>query len=160
MCYTLTTGSNQKDRTTAYLSLLSELLAAPISTSEPLVSFGRHFTTSTSMATVVGRRVLGSFVTALCGGSGMDKLHSASGGEEAVGDDENWEKFGLEGFQREEGRDVRKSVVEGVLAGGAAGGWCDEQVSHHEQNLCTTQAHVNVDDSSPPLVVTFTSTGR
>jgi COP9 signalosome complex subunit 4 len=79
------------------------------------------------MATVVGRRVLGAYVSAMTGGSGMEKIKSNDG--ESEGDDVEWEKAGEKAFVGEEGGELRKGVVEGVLAGGAGGGWCDEQVS-------------------------------
>jgi COP9 signalosome complex subunit 4 len=82
------------------------------------------------MALVVGRRVLGAFVIALCAGSGLDpKYYRGAEGEEAGGDEVRWEELGTKGFEGDEGGDRRREVVEGVLGGGGAAGWCDEQVS-------------------------------
>lgn len=129
--YVLTPFShrNQRDKITSYQNLLASLLAPPVSTPN-LITFGRHFTTSTSMALVVGRRVLGAFVIALCAGSGLDpKYYRGAEGEEAGGDEVRWEELGTKGFEGEEGGERRREVVEGVLGGGGAAGWCDEQVS-------------------------------
>lgn len=78
------------------------------------------------MAMVVGRRVLGAYVSALCGGSGLDRKDTA--GADEVGD-EDWRKAGEETFKSESGEELRKEVVEGVLGEGGMSGWCDEQVS-------------------------------
>jgi COP9 signalosome complex subunit 4 len=80
------------------------------------------------MAMVIGRRVLGAFVIALCAGSGLDsKL--AAGAEEDADDTEKWDKLGSEAFADEEGKERRREVVEQVLGEGKTQGWCDEQVS-------------------------------
>ncbi|ORY25436.1 putative COP9 signalosome complex subunit 4 [Naematelia encephala] len=121
---------NQRDRTTSYLDLLKSLLSSKPSPT-PLIAYGRHFILSSSMATVVGRRVLGAFVAALCAGSGMDKVESltSSDVEEGAGDEEHWERLGKAAFEGEKGAEIRKEVVDGVLSDGARGGWCDEQVT-------------------------------
>jgi COP9 signalosome complex subunit 4 len=98
------------------------------------------------MATGVGRRVLGAFVAALCGGSGLDRGKAVTGGGdvvgEAEGDEENWEKTGEDAFGKDEG-EVRKRVVVGVLEGGAAGGWCDEQVRRRSLRTCDSQTYAH-----------------
>jgi len=73
---------------------------------------------------VVGRRVLGDFVSALCGGSELAKKQS--------GDDEEqkWAVTGKEVFDTDEGKSIRQEVVEGVLIPGGLAGWCEEQVRH------------------------------
>lgn len=79
---------------------------------------------------VVGRRVLGAFVTALCAGSGLPEPSRIRSNEvDEADDDAKWEKMGREAFAGEQGEDKRREVVEGVLSGGPTGGWCDEQVS-------------------------------
>jgi COP9 signalosome complex subunit 4 len=72
---------------------------------------------------VVGRRVLGDFVSALCGGTDMQKKASGDDVEEEA----QWAKIGKDVFEGEKGGEIRREVVEGVLAGGLAG-WCEEQV--------------------------------
>lgn len=135
------TCRNQKDRTAAYLDLLSQLLSSLSSSSstQSLIDFGAHFTTSTSTAVVVGRRVLSIYVLALCAGSGVAEKDSkpvvAAAGLEA---DElaEWAGKGEAAFGKgevdEEGEDKRGEkrgeVVRGVLEKGATG-WCEEQVS-------------------------------
>jgi COP9 signalosome complex subunit 4 len=86
------------------------------------MAFGRHFVSSSSVAMVVGRRVLGDFVSALCGGSELAKKQS--------GDDEEqkWAVTGKGVFDTEEGKIIRQEVVEGVLTPGGLAGWCEEQV--------------------------------
>ena len=81
----------------------------------------------------VGRRVLDSYVLALCAGSGFD-IKSVSGytpAEDAVNEQDisHWTSLGTSAFATERGEEVRKEVVEGVVEGGASAGWCDEQVS-------------------------------
>jgi COP9 signalosome complex subunit 4 len=81
------------------------------------------------MTMVVGRRVLGAYVMALCGGSTIsEKDKKISGGDEG-GDESKWEEAGKAAFQGEKGEDVRREVVEGVLDAPGMAGWCDEQVS-------------------------------
>ncbi len=121
--------SNQKDRATSYLTLLTSLLSSSPISPTSLAAFGRYFTVSTNMATVVGRRVLGAFVIALCAGSGMARTITISGEGEESGDEEKWDTVGKKAFRGEKGAEVRREVVEGVLSGGGTGGWCDEQVS-------------------------------
>lgn len=48
---------------------------------------------------------------------------------EEGGDGDKWNDLGKGGFKGENGGEVRRAVVEGVLSGGGTGGWCDEQVS-------------------------------
>jgi hypothetical protein len=71
---------------------------------------------------VVGRRVLGDFASALCGGSEVAKKQS--GDEE----EQKWAVTGKEVFDTEEGKVIRQEVVEGVLSPGGLAGWCEEQV--------------------------------
>lgn len=141
------TCRNQKDRTSSYLTLLSTLLtpASPTTppSATPLIEFGTHFTTSTSTAVVVGRRVLSIYVLALCAGSGLEEkvvapIVAAAGLEE--GELGEWIKRGTAAFgggqggeeggkEEEEGKQERRGeVVAGVLEKGASG-WCEEQVS-------------------------------
>jgi COP9 signalosome complex subunit 4 len=93
------------------------------------------------MAMVVGRRVLGSYVAALCGGSGLNAsgkevdptdISAGAAGSVTSGDEEWWKK-GEEVFIGDEGEELRKAVVEGVLNPGGMTGWCDEQVSGASQ---------------------------
>jgi COP9 signalosome complex subunit 4 len=141
---------NQRDRITSYQTLLASLLTPPVS-SPNLITFGRHFTTSTSMALVVGRRVLGAFVIALSAGSGLEpKYYRGAEGEEAGGDEARWEELGAKGFEGEEGGERRREVVEGVLGGSGAAGWCDEQVSRTPRTKTIHSLCVN---SSPSLTV-------
>lgn len=72
---------------------------------------------------VVGRRVLGDFVSALCGGSELAKKQS--GGDE---EEQKWAKTGEQVFGTAEGKVIRQEVVEGVLTPGGLAGWCEEQV--------------------------------
>jgi hypothetical protein len=74
---------------------------------------------------VVGRRVLGDFVSALCGGSELAKKQS--GGDE---EEQKWAVTGKEVFDTEEGKAIRQEVVEGVLTPGGLAGWCEEQVRY------------------------------
>ncbi|KAK4689442.1 COP9 signalosome complex subunit 4, partial [Tremellales sp. Uapishka_1] len=80
------------------------------------------------MPMVVGRRVLGSFVKAICGGSGMT---TAVNLDEDAEDREkyNWESLGAAAFGGDKGEEIRRETVEGVLSEGAIGGWCDEQTT-------------------------------
>ena len=131
------TCRNQKDRTSSYLTLLSTLLtpASPTTppSATPLIEFGTHFTTSTSTAVVVGRRVLSIYVLALCAGSGLEEKVVApivaewiKRGTAAFGGGQGGEEGGKE---EEEGKQERRGeVVAGVLEKGASG-WCEEQVS-------------------------------
>lgn len=75
------------------------------------------------MAMVVGRRVLGAFVTSLCAGSGMD---NAPGTEDAMETD--WERLGKDAFGGDDDH-VRMEVVKGVLETDGMGGWCEEQTT-------------------------------
>ncbi|WVR09684.1 hypothetical protein IAU60_006759 [Kwoniella sp. DSM 27419] len=121
---------NQKERINAYLDQLHSLLSPAPSTIHDLTAFGRHFTTSTSTAMVVGRRVLGAFVTAMCGGTSLERKGTAAlaQDEEGSADVNSWEEAGKAAFSGEHGAEVRRDVVEGVLAGGT-NGWCDEQTA-------------------------------
>ncbi|WWC95077.1 hypothetical protein V866_001929 [Kwoniella sp. B9012] len=123
--------SNQKERTQSYLSLLTTLLSSQPPSSNALITFGRHFTTSTSMAMVVGRRVLGSYVIALCAGTSMDKKGTSAIplDEELSNDQAKYEDLGERAFKSENGEEIRRDVVEGVLSGGGLSGWCDEQTT-------------------------------
>lgn len=114
--------SNTKQKTQSYLTVLQALLTAPNVQAEPLITLGRHLTTTPSMAMVVGRRVLGAFVAALCAGSGLDNVPAA----EDAGD-VDWVQLGEQAFTGT-GEDVRSDVVRGVLDEEGMGGWCEEQV--------------------------------
>lgn len=57
-----------------------------------------------------------------------EKDKKISGGEEG-GDEGKWEEVGKAAFVGEKGQDLRRDVVEGVLAAQGMAGWCDEQVS-------------------------------
>lgn len=48
--------------------------------------------------------------------------------EEGQADEAEWAALGKAAFGGEKGEEVRRDVVEGVLAAGSSG-WCDEQVS-------------------------------
>lgn len=78
---------------------------------------------------VVGRRVLGAYVMALCGGSGMSEQDQRVSGGEDNEDVEKWEEQGKQAFKGEKGEEVRREAVEGVLGAQGMAGWCDEQVS-------------------------------
>lgn len=97
-------------------------MLTPTASAADLIAFGRHFTTSTSMAMVVGRRVLGDYVTALAAGTDYRPTLAA----EADDDRAKWDAAGLAAFSGRD--DVRREVVEGVLAGDLAG-WCEEQTT-------------------------------
>ncbi|WVQ83722.1 hypothetical protein IAT38_005866 [Cryptococcus sp. DSM 104549] len=123
--------SNQKERITSYLTLLSDLLSTPAPPPAPLIAFGTHFTTSTSMAMVVGRRILDCYVTALVAGTDLPRTGTSalSMDEEGRADAERWDTLGKAAFAGEEGRESRRDVVEGVLTTGGISGWCDEQTT-------------------------------
>jgi COP9 signalosome complex subunit 4 len=74
---------------------------------------------------VVGRTVLGAYVSALTGGVEVAKPSSGDN----VGEDKKWSDIGSEAFRGEDGSERRKEVVEGVLAPGGLASWCEEQVS-------------------------------
>lgn len=107
------TFSNQRDRIQSYFDLLDSLLSNK--STDGLIAFGRHFVTSTSMAMVVGRRVLGAYVTSL--------THDLGGQALAEENTEKWKQLG-----RSLDDDTRKAVIEGVLDGDLAG-WCEEQTT-------------------------------
>lgn len=48
--------------------------------------------------------------------------------EEGQADEAEWVTLGKAAFDGEKGEEVRRDVVEGVLAAGSSG-WCDEQVN-------------------------------
>ncbi|KAL7420467.1 hypothetical protein Q5752_004417 [Cryptotrichosporon argae] len=126
--------SNQKDRITAYLSTLETLLAAP--QTAQLVAFGQHFTTSTTMAMVVGRRVLGSLVIALAAGTGVDRAPA-----EDVEDAAKWAALGQQAFATDAGAEVRRDAVDGIFEAETSG-WCDEQTTtlrHLQSHLLATE---------------------
>jgi hypothetical protein len=81
------------------------------------------------MALVVGRRVLGAFVIALCANSGLEGKYYRNAEGEDGGDEARWEDMGGKAFAGKEGEEKRREVVEGLLSGGGTAGWCDEQVS-------------------------------
>ena len=87
----------------------------------------------------IGRRVLDSYVLALCGGSGFD-LNSVPGYTPSEEDSDHsesttWEEQGRKAFTGDKGEDIRYEVVENVLQGGNNAGWCDEQVSVEKNKL-------------------------
>lgn len=73
---------------------------------------------------VVGRRVLGAYVSALCGGTGLKKKPSTDDAQE----EDNWAKVGEEAFRGDNGSEQRGEIVEAVLASEGLAGWCEEQV--------------------------------
>lgn len=73
---------------------------------------------------VVGRRVLGAFVSAMCGGTGVKR--KATGDDAA--DDAQWAGLGQAAFAGEKGGEVRSEVVDAVLSPDGMAGWCEEQV--------------------------------
>jgi hypothetical protein len=75
---------------------------------------------------VVGRRVLGDFVSALCAGTELQR--KTNGSEDDVEEEAQWAKVGEEAFRGEKGGETRQEIVEGVLSGGGLAGWCEEQV--------------------------------
>jgi hypothetical protein len=88
---------------------------------------------------VVGRRVLGAFVTSLCAGSGMENAPAVEDATEV-----DWETLGKEAFQDD---DVRLDVVKGVLVQDGMGGWCEEQVGDQLYDCRLTLDY----DTSPSL---------
>jgi COP9 signalosome complex subunit 4 len=74
---------------------------------------------------VVGRTVLGAYVSALTGGVELAKPSSGDN----VGEDKKWSDIGSEVFKGQDGSERRKEVVEGVLTPGGLASWCEEQVS-------------------------------
>lgn len=88
-------GQAQRERVEGYLSLLSELLAAKPVPVASLVKFGQHFTTSTTMAMVVGSRVLDALVAALTADLTLDVEVNDNG------DREQWTELGRKAFQGE-----------------------------------------------------------
>lgn len=108
----LSDSRNQRERIESYLSLLEGLLTSP--NVGDLTAFGRHFTTSTTVPLVVGRRVLGAFVAALTAGLGF----------EGDDDEAKWATLGGVFKGREE---ERKAIIEGVSGDNA--GWCEEQTT-------------------------------
>ncbi|WWC92001.1 uncharacterized protein L201_006955 [Kwoniella dendrophila CBS 6074] len=129
---TIASISNQKERIQSYLSLLSSLLSSSDHPStDKLITFGKHFTNSTTIPMVVGRRVLGLYVISLCSGTSMEKKGTASISldEEGINDKSRYEDLGTQAFKGEKGEEIRRDVVEGVLSGGGLSGWCDEQTT-------------------------------
>ncbi|KAK1922282.1 hypothetical protein DB88DRAFT_390410 [Papiliotrema laurentii] len=129
----LASTSTQKDRGQPYLNLLFSLLSPPPSTPDALIAFGKHFIQSSTIPMAVGRRVLDSYVLALCAGSGFD-IKSVAGctpAEDAGNEQDisHWTSLGTSAFGTDRGEEVRKDVVEGVVDGGASAGWCDEQMT-------------------------------
>jgi COP9 signalosome complex subunit 4 len=107
--------------------MLTSLLRAPLS-AEELISFGRHFTTSTTMAMVVGRRVLGAFVSALSAGLELDLTLEGESTDEDKAEVARWAEAGAVFSKSPEAEDVRRTVVEQVLQPELAG-WCEEQTT-------------------------------
>lgn len=88
-------GQGQRDRVEGYLSLLAELLTTKPVPVQALIKFGQHFTTSTTMAMVVGSRVLDALVAALCAGLQLDVDVNDNG------DKEKWTQLGKQAFESE-----------------------------------------------------------
>jgi COP9 signalosome complex subunit 4 len=74
---------------------------------------------------VVGRTVLGAYVSALTGGVELAKPSSGDN----IAEEKNWSDIGSEVFMGEDGSERRKEVVEGVLTPGGLASWCEEHVS-------------------------------
>lgn len=74
---------------------------------------------------VVGRRVLGAYVNALAGGTGLKGKPSG----DDVEDEAKWAKIGEEAFKGESGAEQRGAIVEALLSAEGLAGWCEEQVS-------------------------------
>lgn len=74
------------------------------------------------MAMVVGRRVLGAYVAALSSGLPVPPL------ADEAGDSAEWAERGKAAFTGEDGEDVRRKAIEGVLDTDPAG-WCEEQTT-------------------------------
>lgn len=83
------------------------------------------------MAMVVGRRVLGAFVSALSAGLGLPAKPTA--GEEDDG--AKWTALGTAAFKGEQGENTRREAIEGILAPDLAG-WCEEQTTALRHALC------------------------
>lgn len=88
-------GQGQRERVEGYLSLLAELLSTKPVPVQALIKFGQHFTTSTTMAMVVGSRVLDALVAALCAGLQLDVDINDNG------DKEKWTQLGKQAFDSE-----------------------------------------------------------
>lgn len=88
-------GQGQRERVEGYLSLLAELLTTKPVPVQALVKFGQHFTTSTTMAMVVGSRVLDALVTALCAGLQLEVDINDNG------DKDKWTQLGKQAFAGE-----------------------------------------------------------
>ena len=122
------TCRQQKDRIAQYLSLLESTLQSP-SPGPSLIAYGRHFTTSSSTAIAVGRRALGAYAAALCGGSGLeDKYTSLLVDGVGKEDHEKYGALGAATFASESGREARSEVLEGLELSSLRSGWHDEQV--------------------------------
>lgn len=74
------------------------------------------------MAMVVGRRVLGAYVSALSSGLDVPTL------PDEAGDNAKWSELGKTAFTSEAGEDVRRAAIEGVLDSDPSG-WCEEQTT-------------------------------
>ena len=59
----------------------------------------------------------------------MPPQPGSSGQEGELGDGHDWERLGKGAFGGEEGSEMRRTVLEGVLGPGGTMGWCEEQVS-------------------------------
>lgn len=93
----LSTASSQpqRERVEGYLSLLAELLTTKPVPVQALVKFGLHFTTSTTMAMVVGSRVLDALVASLCAGLQLE-VEITDNGDRA-----KWTELGKQAFDGE-----------------------------------------------------------
>ena len=78
------------------------------------------------MAMVVGRRVLGAFVTALS--SGLEVPAPADDGEDETEERARWTEAGKVFTTSEENEEIRRTVIEQVLQPELAG-WCEEQTT-------------------------------
>ena len=65
---------------------------------------------------------------ALCAGSGSERTFRTENVEE-IGDEEIWDNMGKQAFKGDNGEELRREVVQGVLGTGGTGGWCDSEVS-------------------------------
>lgn len=76
---------------------------------------------------VVGRRVLGSFVSALCGGISLERKST----NDDVDEEGKWDKLGSIAFSGQKGAEIRGQAVDGILESENMAGWCEEQVSRY-----------------------------
>ncbi|KIR31626.1 COP9 signalosome complex subunit 4 [Cryptococcus deuterogattii MMRL2647] len=99
---------NPKLRSQAYLSLLQCLLQPPLTSASPLIAFGTHFTTSNTVIIIVGRRILGAYLTALLAGTTVVQKGTAKVplDEEGQADEAEWIALGNAAFNGEKGEEI------------------------------------------------------